>query len=379
MGYIRNGYSVHCVTSDRYVKQIQTFCLENNIPELHFYFSGIAELKSTKNIPLVGEYIHYYLWLIKARKKIKQVAGENVFTHAHHVTFSSIKFGTPLYNLHMKVVLGPLGGGALPDGSLKKYLGRNYYFESFKYMMGDFLSYINPTVRSSIKSADCILVSNDIAAAIIKKYSPIQVYKMFDAGLSDNFEMPFKERSLSGIVNILWIGGIVPRKGLNLAIEAVAHLPAYVNFHFHIVGDGPLKSNAEALVRLLNLQDKVTFTGKLSYDLLEPVFEKSHLLLFPSLIDSCPMQVFESMAYGLPVVTLNHQGMQEQVTTHTGVKVEVNNHQKDYPQALAEAVMSVIADEEIYRQLSLNAYTFGQQQLWKNRIGNFIEKSLEEI
>jgi len=375
MEYLRNGFEVHCVTSDRYVHEIETFCKENKIENIFFYFSSFKKTTNTKNIPLVGDYIHYYLWLIKARPIIKSISKKYFFNHAHHVTYSSIKFGTPLYNLNMKVVLGPLGGGELPDKSLKKYLGKSYYFESFKYLMGDFLSFINPTVSSSIKSAACILVSNEIAAKIIRKHTAIQLTNMFDAGLSDNFKNEFIERDINSAINILWIGRMLPRKGLNLAIEAIAQLPKELNFHFFIVGDGPLRETLEATVLKYGLQSKVTFEGKLQYNLLQPVYKKSHLLLFPSLIDSCPMQVFEAMAYSMPIVTLNHQGMKDQVTTDTGVKIDIGNN-VDYPKLLADGILNLISDELIYRKKARHAFKFGQEQIWSYRIEKFIKESL---
>jgi glycosyltransferase involved in cell wall biosynthesis len=375
MGYHQNGYTIDCVTSDLYVTEIKKFCVENNVEGINFHFASNKLSGLSLKIPFLGDYLHYYLWLIKARPQIKKLTDNISFTHAHHITYSSIKFGTPLYNLNTKIILGPLGGGQLPHFSLKKYLGKNYYFEVFKFSVGNFLSNINPTVSWSIKSANCILTSNEIAANIIKKHSSIPLVKMFDAGLSDNFDNKYIERELNGVVNILWIGRMLPRKGLNLAIESIAQLPKDFHFHFYIVGDGPLRKASEKAVEEHNLQEKTTFVGKQPYNLLKPLFEKSHLLLFPSLIDSCPMQVFESMAYSLPVVTLNHQGMKDQVSEDTGIKIEVNGH-SNYPQLLSEGILRISKDKELYRRLSLNAFQFGQKQLWSKRIKKFVEETV---
>jgi glycosyltransferase involved in cell wall biosynthesis len=378
MGYRQNGYIIDFVTSDLYVIEIKKFCAENNVEGINFHFASNKLSGLSLKIPFLGDYLHYYLWLIKARPIVKKLTKKTSFAHAHHVTYSSIKFGTPLYNLNTKIILGPLGGGQLPHFSLKKYLGKNYYFEVFKFSVGNFLSNINPTVSWSIKSANCILTSNEIATNIVKKHSSIPLVKMFDAGLSDNFDNKYVERELNGVVNILWIGRMLPRKGLNLAIESIAQLPKDFHFHFYIVGDGPLRKGSEKIVEEHHLQEKITFIGKLPHDLLKHVFLKSHLLLFPSLIDSCPMQVFEAMAYGLPVVTLNHQGMKEQVTEERGIKIEVNEP-SNYPALIAEGILRVIKDPTNYDKLSFNAYQFGQEQLWSKRIKKFIEEIVLEL
>lgn len=376
MGYIQNGYTIHCVTSDRYVAQIEKFCRENKFTNLTFHFSGYRLARNTKKIPVAGEYLHYYLWLIKARKTVTRLISKYEFDHVHHVTFSSIKFGTPVYNTKLKLVIGPLGGGKLPDKSLKKYLGRNYYLEAVKYKIAGFLSLINPTVSATINSADRILVSNDIAASIVRRYSSSNLIRMFDAGLPENFNINFIKRKPEGTIHILWIGSLISRKGLNLAIEAVAALPANMDFHFFIVGDGPLMRKSQELISMYNLQSKTTFTGKVPYDTLKDIFTKSHLLLFPSLIDSCPMQVFECMAYSMPVVTLEHQGMKEQVPATAGVRVAVKWNETNYAQKLAAGIRTVISDPEQYHQYSLNAYKIGQQQLWSKRIEHFVKEIL---
>jgi len=373
MGYINNGYVVHCITCSRYKDIITRFCADNKINHIHFYYTDSASSLALLKIPVLGTYIHYYAWLLKARGMVKKLVNNKSFSHAHHVTYSSIKFGTPLYNLDLKTVLGPLGGGTLPDSSLRKYLGKHFFFELFKNTISNALSIVNPTVSKSIRTADQILVSNDVAEKQVTKYTATPTVKMFDAGLADYFENDYKEKELGETVNILWIGRMLPRKGLNLAIETVAHLPKDFKYHFYIVGDGPLMDSSKKEVQKYNLQNTVSFLGKLPHNHLKSVFEQSHLLLFPSLIDSCPMQVFEAMANALPVVTLNHQGMKEQVVEGSGIKIDITN-KANYPKKLAEGIVALTQDKKTYTSYSLNAWKFGQQQLWKFRIKNFIDQ-----
>jgi len=98
---------------------------------------------------------------------------------------------------------------------------------------------------------------------------------------------------------------------------------------------------------------------------------QNHVLLFPSLIDSCPTQIFEAFATGLPVVTLNHQGMKTQVIEGTGVKVNLGND-TNYALELARGIQRIVKDNATYQRFCLNAYEYGQQQLWQSRIKNFL-------
>jgi glycosyltransferase involved in cell wall biosynthesis len=377
MGYINNGFCVHCITSSRYKNKIEPYIKKHEIRKLFFYYTDNKFTLSFSKIPSIGLYIHYYTWLLAARKIIKKIQVSINFHHAHHVTYSSIKFGTPLYKLNYKSILGPLGGGELPHDSLKKYLGKYYYGAYFKNKMSDFLENINPSVKWSVNDAEIILTSNHVAEKIIGKYTDKKTVKMFDAGVSEYFEKPFIKRKIANnTINILWVGRILPRKGLNLAIDAIAKLPEGFDFHFNIAGHGMLKKNAIEQVKNYGIDSKITFHESMPHNELEKLFSESHIFLFPSLIDSCPMQVFEAFAFGLPVITLNHQGMKDQVNEKTGIKVNVGDN-INYPQQLADAILSVCNNDEVYDNYSLMAYKFGQQQIWSKKIKLFLNSIYE--
>jgi glycosyltransferase involved in cell wall biosynthesis len=371
MGYIENGYEVHCVTSSKYKAKIKSHLDENRKANLIFYFTDHRMALRFLKIPVIGIYFHYFLWIWMARKRVKTLAESFVFSHAHHVTYSSIKFGTPIYNLKLKSILGPLGGGELPHKSLRKYFGYHFYFIYLKSKLSDFLAAINPAVRLSIVSADLILTGNDVAKKTIRRYSDKETVKMFDTGISDYFESHFTERDLSSRINVLWIARMLPRKGLNLAIEAVTCLPENFNFHFTIIGDGISKKQAQLMVKEADLESKVTFIDRVPHESLSDIYRNSHILLFPSLIDSCPMQVFEALALGMPVVTLDHQGMSEQVNDTRGKKISVGEN-INYPEELANAILSICKTKEVFNNYSVNAYNYGQKQIMKNRIKYFL-------
>jgi len=376
MGYVNNGFSVHCVTCSRHKTKIESYRKEKEIKNLIIYYTDNKVTLGFSRIPIFGLYIHYYIWLWAARKRIKKLIGETSFLHAHHVTYSSINLGTPIYNLNIRAILGPMGGSELPHYSLKRYLGRYFYFAYLKNNFSNLMARINPSVGLSIRSADMILTSNNIARQRIRHYTDKKTIEMFDAGLSDYFEKPFIKRTSSDKINLLWIGRILPRKGLNLAIEAIGCLPDNFDFHFTIVGDGHLKVNAKHLVQQSKFASRVTFLGRVPHESLDGIFRQSHILLFPSLIDSCPMQIFESFAFGLPVVTLDHQGMKEQVSETRGKKIRVGEN-INYPEELANAILSICESNDTYRYYSLNAYDFGQKQIWANRIKLFLNSLYE--
>lgn len=379
LNYYKLGFSPIVVTSGKYKSEIDRYLKESSDSIEFVYLDTPSSLKAL-SIPVLGIYIHYYIWLYRSRHYINSQKSQlSGISHYHHVTYSSIKFGTPLYELQRPIVIGPIGGSSNPHKSLRAYFGKYWFAEIVKQGIAAVLTKINPTIRKSIKSSSITLVSNREALDFIAPFAPKRTIKMFDAGLSEYFRMDFHRRSLEGeTINLLWVGRILPRKGLNLAIAAFDELlksNTKKDYRFYIAGVGPLELQCKELVKVYGLQDNVIFLGMVSHSELVNHYKNAHLFLFPSLKDSCPMQVFEAMSTGLPVVTLDHQGMADQVSEENGCKIPVTEG-VNYPKSLSEGIASLVSNEEEYHRRSWNAYQFGQQQIWSTRINRFVDNML---
>lgn len=105
---------------------------------------------------------------------------------------------------------------------------------------------------------------------------------------------------------------LVPNKGLIAVIEAMALLPAAT---LVIVGDGPMRKQAEERVRALHLEDRVMFTGWLPthVDVLHAV-ASARIFIMNSTSEGGPRSAVEAMALGLPILTTSVGLMPELVT-----------------------------------------------------------------
>ncbi len=83
------------------------------------------------------------------------------------------------------------------------------------------------------------------------------------------------------------------------------HIPAKLL----LVGDGPERSNIEALCRKLNVIDDVRFLGKL--EAIEEVLSVADLFIMPSEKESFGLAALEAMACEVPVVSSNAGGLPE--------------------------------------------------------------------
>jgi glycosyltransferase involved in cell wall biosynthesis len=115
---------------------------------------------------------------------------------------------------------------------------------------------------------------------------------------------------------------------------------------------GRLVSAAEPLLAELGLRGRVELTGRYTQRGAPELIRRAHLWLHTKVNDPCPSAVIEAMACGLPVVYPASGGTVELVGDDAGVGVphatDWERDQPPTPEALAAAVMQVLADRSRY-------------------------------
>jgi glycosyltransferase involved in cell wall biosynthesis len=98
---------------------------------------------------------------------------------------------------------------------------------------------------------------------------------------------------------VLWVGRMVPVKGLTHLLEAMA-TPSMrsVKAVLVLVGDGPLRGSLEAQARRLGLGDSVRFAGSVDHAALPTWYRAADLTVLPSLSEGIPNVLMESLACG---------------------------------------------------------------------------------
>lgn len=113
----------------------------------------------------------------------------------------------------------------------------------------------------------------------------------------------------------LFVGQIVPRKGLELLIHACALLKQQGCEHFTlwVVGEGADSEALASLAKEQDLEDRIQWLGGVDYHQLGAYFEQSDVFVFPTLEDIWGMVVSEAMAFGKPVLCSQWAGATEVV------------------------------------------------------------------
>jgi glycosyltransferase involved in cell wall biosynthesis len=107
------------------------------------------------------------------------------------------------------------------------------------------------------------------------------------------------------------VGALIPRKGQQYVIRALARLPSA---RLALVGTGPDRAALEALARDAGLAGRVHFLGSLDHALLPVVLSAADAMVLPSASEGLANAWVEALACGCPLVITEAGGAREVVT-----------------------------------------------------------------
>ncbi len=148
-------------------------------------------------------------------------------------------------------------------------------------------------------------------------------------------------------IRLITVGRLLRQKGVHVAIEGLAKLvrnPAPVDATLTVVGEGPERSQLEALASSLAVEQRVRFLSAVPHQDVASAMASSDILLVPSLVHSDGWQeafgrvAIEGLAAGLAVVVSATGGLSETVGS-VGWTVPPED-----PGALAACIQRILAE-----------------------------------
>jgi glycosyltransferase involved in cell wall biosynthesis len=113
----------------------------------------------------------------------------------------------------------------------------------------------------------------------------------------------------------LFVGHIIPRKGLPLLLKACETLQkrGYDNYTLVVVGNGTQQEELEAFCQKHQLSDRIQWAGRIGYDQIGNYFKNADVFVFPTLEDTWGVVTLEAMLLGKPILCSKGAGTSELV------------------------------------------------------------------
>lgn len=373
VGLAEKGFEVHCVTREISKPGIETQELPDNL-KFHYVHlpSRMEKLYSSSQESM---YLYYILWQWWAYRMAAALNKTNTFDVVHHVTWGSLQMGSFMYKLNVPLVFGPAGGGQVAPAAFRDYFGEAWAGEERRARVSRLLLKFNPACKTMLKKAAVVLVSNEETFQMAKSNGGRNVSLALDPGLPQWFFPDAKvlKSPETDNLRLLWVGRLMPRKGALLLLDVMKTLRDYPGITLTVVGDGVMKDEFLEAMTKYDLENTVHWKGRVPFEEVRSFYASHDVFLFTSLRDSCPMQLVEAMAFGMPVVTLDLHGQGLIVDADRGVKcacatpdLAVGN--------LRTAILQLYNNPDLVAQLSSGAFEFAANLVWKTKIDSIVKQ-----
>ncbi len=164
---------------------------------------------------------------------------------------------------------------------------------------------------------------------------------------------PLASGSHDGTLEILCVANIIPRKGHDLLIEALAGLQ-HLRWRLSCVGSlerSPATAAAlQHQIRQTGLAARVRTLGELDGAALEHCFAAADLFVLPTRYEGFGMVVAEALAHGLPVLATRTGAIPGLVLPDAGIVVPPEDRE-----ALRDALACLLADRQVLRRYANGA------------------------
>ncbi len=163
-----------------------------------------------------------------------------------------------------------------------------------------------------------------------------------------------------GPLRLVFLGNIIPRKGLQTLLEALQRQPA--DFRLDVIGslraDPAYARKMQQLVRDSSLAAGVTFHGALDSPTLVEILKSAQVLVVPSSYEGFGIVYLEGMAFGLPAIGSTSGAAAEIIDEgETGYLVQPGN-----AGSLALRLGELFRNRDLLARLSLQALERYQRQ-----------------
>jgi glycosyltransferase involved in cell wall biosynthesis len=266
------------------------------------------------------------------------------------VALASIPDGT-------RVIVDGLALGALPDEAsreaarLRLIALVHHPLADETGLAPDARAALEASERRALQAARHIVVTSPRTALALDRFGvPPPPITVIEPGTDP---APQARGSNGGVVELLCVATVVPRKGHDVLVRALATM-AGGPWHLTCVGgldrDDAWAASIRAQVAAARLDRQITFAGELGREPLDACYAAADVFVLPTWYEGYGMAVAEAIARGLPVVSTATGAIADLVGPNAGLLVPAGD-----AEALTQALSTLVTDGALRTRLAAGA------------------------
>lgn len=379
---IATFHDVHVLVEEKFKENLLQYTEKNpeQVRNITFHFIRKNRHRTLRKIWPPSYYWFYREWHKKAYRYAAELHKKENFDLVHQITISGYREPGKLWKLPIPYIWGPLGGFTDTPWCLLGSLGWN---GALHFAIRNIVNYFHKkwgkAGHTAGKKSHTILASTTKAVTEIHDYWHREAVLMNEVGLETNHTHYTPQPHNSGTpLRICWAGDHVPRKALDILLEALPHCKEHMELH--VLSKGPRMEAWKKQAHKLKLDNVVTFHGFVSREEAFRIMGTSHVFCITSVREDTSTVVFEAFRYGLPIIALDHCGFSSVIDETCGIKIPIVSR-KQVVNDYARHLDYLATHEKARAGLSKGAlercklYTWGAKMEVLNRI---YEKAIAE-
>jgi len=214
--------------------------------------------------------------------------------------------------------------------------------------------YVAKKAELSKAATMVIAVSQFIKDKLLRQGFPEEKIRVIHCGIDAKKIYPRKQDNDRTSKVILFVGRLVPKKGVIYLLQAFQAISVtYPNAKLILIGDGPERERLERWAFGNLNSGTYNFMGSKNHEEVVQWLSKADLLVAPSVTDESgdteglPNTILEGMAAGLPIVSTYHAGIPEAVIDgETGFLCHERNVDE-----LAARIIEILSNSDLSRRM----------------------------
>jgi glycosyltransferase involved in cell wall biosynthesis len=285
------------------------------------------------------------------------IGGEHLFLKEHHRRFPQTPW---VYLPHSLLVDQEIRSYNLPP--LMRWISTTFYVR---------------LQRWALNRADRTLRFTEMScAALLKRYGRSLRPRFFVNPQATELPPAVEERPADGTVRLLWVGQLIARKRIDLALEALAQAPQG-GWVFDVVGDGVERPALERQTRQLGLAERVQFHGFQADP--SPWYRQADLLLFPSWLENFPLTLLEAMAHAVPCLAMRGDGVRYHTANAEVIEPGRDGFLADSDEDFARQLSRLVQQRDLLRRTGEAArQTVAERYTWERHLDK-LEALFDEL
>ena len=165
-------------------------------------------------------------------------------------------------------------------------------------------------------------------------------------------------------IEFLFVGQVIYRKGIPYAIEAIKQIaPSKAHLTFtgtYNISDSFIRDNIN--------DEHLSFTGQVTQDKLQKIYEKSHVFVLPSFAEGMAQVGIEAMACGLPIICTYNSGVANLVVDgENGFIIPPGD-----ADALCQKMQWFVDNRDMIPEMGRNGRATASTYTWENYAHNVV-------